>query len=423
MPWKETRVEEQRMKFITAYLDGEAGWTVTQLCECFGVSRKTGYKWIDRYAHRGLRGLEDRSRAPHEHPNATPAEVVGQLITFRKKNAVWGPRKIVDRLRRKEPKLRWPAPSTGGEILRRHGLVRCRRRRRASVPKPVPALCVAQRPNEIWGVDYKGWFRTRDGQRCDPLTISDLFSRYLLECQRVKRPTTACTQAVFTHVFREYGLPEAIRSDNGSPFASPGLGGLSRLSVQWVKLGIRLERIVPGRPEQNGCHERMHLTLKRETACPPKATGRAQQRCFTAFRHRFNTDRPHQALNDDVPATWYQRSPRPYPTRIPAMEYPGHFEVRRVRTSGEIKWDGELLYVSQALVGEPVGLEPISERHWQMFFGPIELAVLDGRTRKLLAYRRAPRRRRGRGACAVVDNASRPPGSWRSPPPQEERHK
>lgn len=420
MPWKETRVEEQRMKFIAAFLEKDAGWTVTQLCECFGVSRKTGYKWIHRYDQGGVRALEDRSRAAHRHPNETAAEVIDKLIAFRKKNGVWGPRKIVDRLRRKDPQRRWPAPSTAGEILKRYGLVRGRRRRRAAIAVPAPQLRVAQRPNEIWAVDYKGWFRTRDGQRCDPLTISDLFSRYLLQCQRVTRPTTAYTQAVFTQVFREYGLPETIRSDNGSPFASTGLGGLSRLSVQWVKLGIRLERIVPGRPDQNGCHERMHLTLKRETTCPPQRTGSAQQRCFTAFRHRFNTERPHEALNDDVPATWYQASPRPYPRRIPPMEYPGHFEVRRVRTSGEIKWANDFLYVSQALVGEPVGLEQISERHWKLFFGPIELAVLDGHTRKLLAYRRAPRRRRGR---AVVENTRRPPGSWPSPPPREDRHK
>ena len=274
------------------------------------------------------------------------------------------------------------------------------------------ALSLPTRANQVWAVDFKGWFRTRDGVRCDPLTISDLFSRYVLECRRVPRTDTACVRTVFERVFREYGLPEAIRSDNGPPFASHGLGGLSRLAVWWAKLGIGLERIAPGRPDQNGCHERMHRTLKAETARPPGANGGAQQRRFNRFRESFNTERPHEALNDAVPSQWYQASNRAYPRREPVVEYPGHFEVRRVRSSGEIKWAGGLLYVSEALVGEPVGLEAVSEDHWKLCFGPIELGMVDAQTGKLLAYTRRARR-------AGVDHSRRPAGSSRAPHPSD----
>lgn len=422
MPWKETRVEQERLKFIAACLDEESGWSMSEVCGAFGVSRKSGYKWLQRYREVGVEGLRDRVRAPLHHPNATPAEVIDKLIVARRQHRFWGPRKLVVRLKREAPNVDWPAPSTVGAILKRHGLVTARRRRRGAVGAPCPALSIPTQPNQVWGVDYKGWFRTRDGVRCDPLTISDLFSRFLLECRRVARPTTVCAWPVFERAFRDYGLPDAIRSDNGSPFASAGLGGLSRLSVWWIKLGIQLERILPGRPDQNGRHERMHRTLKRETAMPPGANAAAQQRRFTHFRTLFNTERPHEALNDTVPAQWYRPSVRVYPARIPELEYPGCFEVRQVRTSGEIKWQGAFVYLSEALVGEPVGLEALSDRHWQISFGPIALGLLDTQTRRLLAYRRPTRRdlATARGARAVVENSSRPSGSFRSPPPQNQ---
>lgn len=423
MPWKETRVEEERLKFIVACLDEESGWSMSELCDAFGVSRKSGYKWRQRYRMTGLDGLRDRVRAPLHHPNATPAELVDKLIAAREQHRFWGPRKLLACLKRTAPDLPWPSSSTAGGILKRHGLVTVRRRRRRAVGAAGTALSTPTYPNQVWGVDYKGWFRTRDGTRCDPLTISDLFSRYLLECRRVPRPTTACAWPVFERAFREYGLPDAIRSDNGSPFASAGLGGLSRLSVWWIKLGIRLERIVPGRPDQNGRHERMHRTLKLETALPAGANAAAQQRRFTRFQSRFNTERPHEALNDMVPAQWYRPSLRAYPTTVPAVEYPGHFEVRRVRTTGEIKWQGACVYLSEALVGEPVGLDAVSDRHWQVSFGPIELGLLDTHTRKLLAYKRPTRRdlAKARAARALVDNSSCPSGSFRSPQAPEHR--
>lgn len=423
MPWKETRVEEERLKFIVASLDEDSGWTMSELCAAFGISRKSGYKWVQRYQAAGLDGLRERRRAPFHHPNATPAQVVGQLIAARQQHRFWGPRKLVAALKREQPEMEWPAPSTAGAILKRQGMVTPRRRRRGAVGVGHPGLSTPTHANQVWAVDYKGWFRLGDGQRCDPLTISDLFSRYLLACRRVPRLTAHCARPVFERAFREYGLPDTIRSDNGSPFASAGLGGLSRLSVWWVKLGIGLERIVPGRPDQNGRHERMHRTLRRETAVPPCANAAAQQRRFDRFRTSFNTERPHEALNDTVPAQWYRASARPYPSRIAAVEYPGHFEVRRVRTSGEMKWQGALVYLSEALVGEPVGLEAISDRHWKISFGPIELGLFDTHTRQLLAYKRPTRRAlaEARAARAVVENSSRPSGSLRSPQPQEDR--
>jgi len=421
MPWKETRVEEQRLKFIVACLDEESGWTMTELCATFGVSRKSGYKWLQRYRDAGLDGLGERRRAPLHHPNATPAEIVQQVIAARKQHRFWGPRKLVATLKRAQPTIEWPAPSTAGAILKRQGLVTPRRRRRGAIGVMRPALSTPTHPNHVWAVDYKGWFRLGDGQRCDPLTISDLFSRYVLACRRVPRLTAHCARPVFERAFREYGLPDAIRSDNGSPFASAGLGGLSQLSVWWIKLGIALERIVPGRPDQNGRHERMHRTLKRETALPPCATAAAQQRSFDRFRTRFNTERPHEALHDTVPAQWYRPSVRVYPATLAEVQYPGHFEVRRVRTTGEIKWQGACVYLSEALVGEPVGLVAVSDRHWKISFGPIELGLLDTHTRRLLAYRRPTRRQRAapRAARAGVENSGRPTGSLRSPHPVE----
>jgi len=392
MPWKETHVEEERMRFVAGWLDEDSEWTMRELCEAFGVSRKTGYKWIERYAVSGLEGLRDQSRAAKTHPNALAAALVEHLLEVRRRHRFWGPRKIVAWLRREQPALAWPAASTVGDILKRHGLVRPRRRRRRAVALGT-GLSDPVRPNDQWSADFKGWFRTGDGQRCDPLTIADGFSRFLLRCRVVARADEEHCRPVFRSAFREYGLPAGLRTDNGPPFASPGLGGLTRLSAWWVKLGIALERIAPGAPQQNGRHERMHETLKQETARPPRATAHAQQRAFDQFWYVYNFERPHEALADTPPAHSYAVSPRSYPEHEPELEYPGHFEIRRVRTSGEIKWRGEFVYVSQALVGEPVGLDPVSDRHWRLCFGPVPLGLLDGWTGRLLAYRSRPRRR------------------------------
>lgn len=399
MPWKETHVEQERMRFVSACLDKLSDWTMTELCETFGVSRKTGYKWLERYGELGLDGLKDQSRAPQDHPNKVSDAEVKRLLEMRRRHRTWGPRKIVAVLRRKEPATAWPAVSTAGEILKRHGLVRPRPRRRRARAQPT-GLIVPAKANDLWSADFKGWFRTGDGERCDPLTISDGYSRFLLRCRAVPRPDDEGVRPVFRRAFQEYGLPLAMRTDNGPPFASTGLGGLTRLSVWWVKLGIMLERIDPGEPQQNGRHERMHETLKMDTARPPRANVRAQQRAFEQFWYVYNFERPHEALGDTAPAQWYEASPRSYPEREPEVEYPGHFEVRQVRQSGEIKWRGERLYVSEALIGEPVGLEQSSDRHWRMWFGAMSLGLLDDHTGELLAHRPCAGRKRARRGLA-----------------------
>ena len=390
MPWKETHVEQERMRFIAAWVDEGSDWPMSELCRAFGISRKTGYKWRRRYESAGLEGLKDRSRAPKTHPNRVERPVIEKIVGMRRRYRSLGARQIVERLQLKESGTRWPAPSTAGDILKRHGLVK-KRRSRTKLVLAVAGLSDPKRPNEQWSADFKGWFCTGDGQRCDPLTITDGYSRFLLSCRAVEQPNEEHTWAVFRSVFREYGLPLAIRTDNGTPFASVGLGRLTRLSVWWIKLGIALERIDPGCPQQNGRHERMHRTLKLATATPPRASGRAQQRAFERFRDDYNFERPHQGLGGTVPAKLYERSTREYPERVPEMEYPGDFRVRRVRHSGEIKWRGQFFYVNKALAGEPVGMEPLSDRHWRMMYGPVPLALFDEHNRQMIAYR--PQRR------------------------------
>lgn len=389
MPWMETHVWEERMKFVLARRGEDC--PMTELCAVYGISRKTGYKWLERYEARGVAGLRDGSRARRTQARRTDPRLAALAIALRQRHPHWGPRKLRAVLRRRHPHQAWPAASTLGALLQRHGLIAARRRRRPAAATPT-ALTVATAPNAIWAADFKGWFRTRDGQRCDPLTMSDLYSRYLLRCAAVAPTGTRAVWPVFASAFREYGLPQAIRTDNGPPFASTGLGGLSRLAVWWIRLGIRPERITPGAPQENGSHERMHRTLAAEVTRPPRRNRAAQQRAFQHFRQEFNQERPHEALGQRVPAALYHPAPRPYPRRLPPVEYPAHLEVRRVRQAGEIKWRGRFLYLSQALIGEPVGLEPVSERHWRVSFATYPLALLDDATGRLHPYRRARRR-------------------------------
>ena len=375
MPWKTACAVDQRTQFIAAWLLGEE--TMSELCRRFGISRKTGYKVLGRYAAEGPSGLRERSHAPHQQAQAVPAAVQHAVLAARRAHPTWGPRKLRAWLARRQPADAWPAASTIGTLLHRQGLTAPRRRRRAA--PPTAGVQPSGAANAVWAADFKGWFRTGDGQRCDPLTLSDLYSRFLLRSQLVARATEEDVRPVFEAAFREYGLPERMRSDNGPPFASVGAGGLSRLAVWWVRLGIRPERIAPGHPEQNGEHERMHRTLKAETLRPPAATPRAQQRALDAFRHAYNTERPHEALGQQPPAAWYTPSPRPYPERLPPLEYLDAVAVRRVRHNGEIKWRGAHVFISQALTGEFVGLDEVTDGHWRVCFGPVELGWLDAR--------------------------------------------
>ena len=381
MPWKETQVLDERKSFIVAYCRGED--SLSEVCRRFGVSRKTGRKWVQRYLESGPVGLLDRSRAPHHHPNAASADAVSLVLMAKREHPAWGPRKLIPWLRRQHPEIELPAPSTAGEILWRHGLVRPRKRVRRTDPWTRPfADCNA--PNETWCIDFKGWFRTQDGVRCDPLTITDAYSRQLLCCRGLESQRGRLVHSAMERVFREYGLPATIRSDNGTPFASTALGGLSRLSAWWIKLGIMPERIRPGHPEENGRHERMHRTLKADAINPPRANIRTQQKVFDSFRLEFNEERPHEAHGQNPPANLYRPSERSYPARIEEIEYALDMTVRRVRTRGEIKWKGELIYLTEALVGEPVGLIPESEHHLAIYFGPLKLCLMDQSTHQIV---------------------------------------
>ena len=378
MPWKETDVTDQRVQFIASCQSGEK--TMTDLCLRFGISRPTGYKWLKRYVAEQLDGLKDRSRAPQTHPNATREDIEDEIVVFRLEHERWGPKKITARLRELHPEINWPAPSTAGDLLKRLGLVSPRRRRWRTPPHTKPFVgCLDC--NCIWCADFKGWFRTRDGRRCDPFTLTDAFSRFLLRCQIVPHPNRYWVQGICDAAFREFGLPLAIRTDNGPPFATPALGGLSRLAIHWIKLGIIPERIKPGCPQQNGRHERMHETLKYDTDV--EANARRQQKAYLCFREEFNFERPHEALGQRTPGSVYMPSPRPFPRYIPAVSYPDAYTVRRVRHNGEIKWQGQTLYLSQQLAGEPVGLVQTDNDQWNLYFGPVYLATWNQRRQKL----------------------------------------
>lgn len=365
MPWKDTEPVMERARFIALYAEGL--YTVTELCARFGISRKTGYKWLGRYEAAGLPGLAAQSRAPHGCPQRTPAETEAALVQAREAHPHWGPKKLIAYLRSTQPELALPAPSTAGAVLKRRGLVPARPRRRRLTHPASPPL-VAAAPNAVWCADFKGEFRTRDGTLCYPLTVTDAYSRYLLGCQSLTSTAHAGAQETFTRLFAAYGLPAAIRTDNGTPFASAALGGLSHLAVWWIKLGIRLQRIPPGQPQANGRHERMHRTLKAETTRPPAADLPGQQARFDAFRAEFNAVRPHEALAQRPPGSLYRPSARELPPQLPTPAYAGHLLVRQVGSEGCIRLRSQRLFVSSVLAGEHVALEEVEEGLWSLYF-------------------------------------------------------
>jgi len=402
---------DEKMSFVAECLRGE--WPIAALCEDYGISRKTGYKWLGRYREFGPEGLAERSRAPRRHGRSMAPEVADAIVALRRERPHWGPRKLRAVLMRERPETVWPAASTMGDLLRSEGLVSARRRRRR-VAGPSRALRPAEGPNDVWCIDFKGWFRTRDGERCDPLTVTDAYSRYLLACVIVP-PRTKEVRAAVEELFERHGLPEAIRSDNGAPFAGTGAGGLSRLSVGWVKAGIAPERIDRGRPQQNGRHERMHKTLKAETARPPAASKEQQQVRFDRFREDFNANRPHEALGQQPPAAFWRPSPRPCPERLEEPWYDAFHAVRRVRTDGSIKWGGELVFISQPLAGETVGIAETDSGHWIVRFADIDLGIIDRRTKKLHGFRAArPGRAKAKQTGNTVTHLS---GLYRGAPP------
>jgi putative transposase len=376
MSWKETCAMEQRLKFVERFEEEED--FVAELCREFGVSRKTGYKWLNRYEAGGAAALLDQSRAPHRQANATPPEQVQAVLEARGQHRRWGPEKLRAWLLRHHPEQSWPAASTMGEILKRAGLTMKRGKTQRTAPTP-GLLQQPGQANQVWCADFKGHFQCQDGSHCEPLTLTDAYSRFLLRCQAMMGTDEKYARALFEAAFREYGLPQTMRTDNGSPFASVALAGLSMLSAWWIKLGIWPERIEKGKPQQNGTHERLHRTLKEATAQPPRKTLRGQQRAFDEFREEYNYDRPHEALEMKTPGDLYEPSPRPYPSRVRPPEYGAGLIVRTVASCGRIRWCGERVFITKVLSNEPIGMEGVHDGVWRLWFGAYPIGWLDER--------------------------------------------
>jgi len=381
MPWTERTLMDDRLCFIAACLRDEE--PMRALCAHFGISRKTGYKWLDRYEADGAAGLADQSRARRSQTLLIDPETAATILALREKRTTWGPRKLLGRLALDHPDRNWPAASTVGDLLRREGKSRPRTRVAREPATTRPSVEPAA-PNDSWSADFKGWFRTLDGVRCEPFTLTDGHSRYILACQAVARVSAAEVQPILTRAFQTHGMPRALRTDNGSPFAHRlGLGGLSTLSVWLLKLDIWPDRIAPGRPDQNGRHERMHRTLKQDVADPPAATLAEQQARFDVWRQDFNTKRPHEALGQRCPATLYEPSPRDFPAEIRAWEYPADHHVRHVDVKGYVKWRDRGVYLTEALRGERVALAQRDDGDWTIRFRGFDLATLTDATAEL----------------------------------------
>lgn len=359
---------EQRKQFVAEARRKRIPFS--SLCQLFGISRKTGYKWLKRAEAEGVRGLADRSRRPKSNSLAVPDDVVARLVELREEHVDWGGRKLLAWLEEHEPWWLLPAASTVTAILKRHGLVPPRRGRRHCIPCRSP-LADATSPNVVWSADFKGDFRVGDGQRCYPLTVTDGFSRMNLCCRALRSTELAPTQHWLERTFREWGMPARLRTDNGTPFGPRSLGPLSRLSVWLVKVGVRPEYTRPGRPQDNGRHERFHRTLKQAACYPPAASLAAQQRRFDRFRREYNQERPHEALGQRTPASIHRASPRLFPGRALDPTYPGHYERERVNPQGFLRWNGSSHFLAETLAGEVVGLAEVAEGSWEVYFGPL----------------------------------------------------
>jgi transposase InsO family protein len=383
VPWKESCAMQERFKFVIEV--GKDEKSIAQLCREFGISRSSGHKWLRRYEEEPYpEALEDQSRRPTHSPFRTDERVEDVVVAARKHYPHWGPRKLRHLLlsRRCPGDGAWPSAATIGRILKRHGLVRAPRRRRHTPPYTRPFAEVTA-PNQLWCIDFKGHFRTLDGTTIYPLTITDAFSRAVLRCEVVLEPNSAEVREILESAFREYGLPEAIRSDNGTPFASTGPGGLTELSAWWITQRVRHERIDPGKPQQNGRHERMHRTLKQETAMPPAATARGQQRRFDRWRKEFNEERPHEALAMATPMSMYSPSARRFDEKRGRDQYPFDVERGLVDDNGYIRWQRRRVFIARALHGQLVELRPARKRRrWLVCFGPVVLGHYDERAKR-----------------------------------------
>lgn len=372
MPWEHTDAMDQRMRFVLAYQ--QQLYAMTELCARFGISTKTGYKWLARYAADGVTGLQNRSRAPRTCPHRTAATVVAQLLALKRQHPHWGGSKIRRLLQDRAPELALPAPSTIDALFAREGLTQPQRARRPQPTRGGAPPLVTTAANEVWTADFKGEFRLGNGHWCYPLTIQDAHSRFLLACEALPDRGTAGILPVFERLLTQWGRPEALRTDNGAPFGSGGLGGHSQLSIFCLKRGIQVQRITPGRPTENGRHERMHRTLKAETTRPPGADLAAQQARFATFIEEYNTVRPHAALALATPASCYVASSRPRFAVPTSPTYPGHYEVRRVNRAGNFYWHGQAYFLSEVLIDEQIGLTEVAEGLWSIYFYEHHLA-------------------------------------------------
>ena len=373
MPFLETCRMEECVGMLLEYASGN--WSVTELCRRYGVSRDTFYEWRKRRDSGDAKWFADRSHAPLQCPHRTDRARVETIVALRRRFPHMGPRKLLALLERRHSGQEWPAASTIGDLLKQAGLITPQKRRRRAIEQQRPFAAV-NAPNDEWAVDFKGWFRTGDGTRIDPLTLTDSLSRYLLGTQIVPA-TIEATRPVFTAVFRSFGLPLAIRCDNGSPFGSRGAGGLTRLSAWWLKLGIEPHFVRPASPQENGRHERMHRTLKAQTSCPPATNAAEQQARFDAFRQHYNHERPHEALGQVPPVDLYVPSPRAMPDRLEDPWYDADHQVRRVRSNGEIKWKGQFVFIGEALVDELVGIAELETADHVVRFCDLDIGLID----------------------------------------------
>lgn len=383
MPWKEVTPMEERLLFIADYLREKANFS--ELCGQYGISRKTGYKWVERYREDGMEALSDRSRRPKSNSAKVPYRVERSILELRAGRDTPGPKKIIALLGRQYAAEEIPSPTTVYNILKKAGQIK-ERRRRLRVPAQPGPLSPARAVNETWSADYKGQFLLRDGQWCYPLTVMDQVSRYLLVCQGLPGTRYEPTRAAFERLFREYGLPNRIRTDNGTPFASHAVGGLSKLNIWWIRLGIRHERIEKGQPQQNGRHERMHRTLKGSLSTTVQKNLKAQQHDLDAFMRHYNEERPHEGLGQQTPGSQYSKSARSYPRKLAPLEYPDHYLRANVSTSGMAYWRNYRVYAGYMLEGQQIGLEPVGDGLWDVYFAYVRLGQLDERQAEKNGY-------------------------------------
>jgi len=372
MPWKETKPMDQKTQFISDYIRDY--YNFTELCERYGISRKTGYKWIERYHAEGPPGLKERSRAPKGNPQRTPQKIVDALLELRQKHPTWGAKKLLDKLSERQPSWKLPARATVYDLLKPYGVIP-KRRRRSKPGHSGYSRIQALQPNDVWCTDFKGQFKMGNGHYCYPLTVTDQFSRFIPVIKSLPSTATVGVKPIFTRIFQEYGLPKYMRSDNGVPFATTALCRLSALSAWWIQLGIIPDLIEPGKPQQNGQHERMHRTLKDETTRPPGYSSPAQQRKFNAFVQEFNHERPHEGIDMKRPAQLFEPSPRQMPSKIKPFEYPDRYEVRYVSGNGGIRWNNQWVCVSHVCHGQYVGFEEIDYKVWNVFYGPVKIGI------------------------------------------------